>query len=168
MRKKTKVFNAASRGFLELTIINMAGRTHHSGVTAMSWREQRSGTNIAIKAVQAPMMTAKMISLGQVILSPPKILDKNFSSFFIYYIYYSTSYKNPLCFWYNRDMKSERNILVAFLLNLAFSILQFLGGLLTNSVAIMTDSIHGAGRRGVGRTIVYSRASEQEGLRQAA
>ena len=42
-------------------------------------------------------------------------------------------------------MKTEKNILVAFLLNISFSILEFFGGLLTNSVAILSDSIHDLG-----------------------
>ena len=42
-------------------------------------------------------------------------------------------------------MKSERNILIAFLLNLFFSIFEFFGGLMTNSVAIMSDSVHDLG-----------------------
>lgn len=42
-------------------------------------------------------------------------------------------------------MKTERNILIAFLLNLFFSILEFVGGLFTRSVAIISDSIHDFG-----------------------
>lgn len=42
-------------------------------------------------------------------------------------------------------MKTERNILVAFILNITFSIFEFLGGILTNSVAILSDSIHDLG-----------------------
>ena len=42
-------------------------------------------------------------------------------------------------------MKTEKNILLAFLLNICFSILEFIGGLLTNSVAILSDSIHDLG-----------------------
>lgn len=42
-------------------------------------------------------------------------------------------------------MKSERNILIAFLLNLAFSVFEFFGGIFTNSVAIISDSIHDIG-----------------------
>ena len=42
-------------------------------------------------------------------------------------------------------MKTEKNILVAFLLNISFSILEFFGGILTNSVAILSDSIHDLG-----------------------
>lgn len=42
-------------------------------------------------------------------------------------------------------MKTEKNILIAFILNLTFSILEFIGGMITNSVAIMSDSIHDMG-----------------------
>ena len=42
-------------------------------------------------------------------------------------------------------MKTERNILIAFILNLGFSIFEFFGGFFTNSVAILTDSIHDMG-----------------------
>ena len=42
-------------------------------------------------------------------------------------------------------MKTERNILVAFLLNLFFSIFEFFGGLFTGSVAILSDAVHDFG-----------------------
>ncbi len=42
-------------------------------------------------------------------------------------------------------MKTEKNILIAFILNLFFSIFEFVGGLITNSVAIISDSIHDMG-----------------------
>ena len=42
-------------------------------------------------------------------------------------------------------MKTEKNILIAFLLNLLFSIIEFIGGLFTNSVAIISDSMHDMG-----------------------
>ena len=42
-------------------------------------------------------------------------------------------------------MKSERNILIAFILNLAFSIFEFVGGIVTGSVAILSDAIHDVG-----------------------
>ena len=42
-------------------------------------------------------------------------------------------------------MKSEKNILVAFLLNISFSLFELIGGLLTNSVAILSDSVHDLG-----------------------
>ena len=42
-------------------------------------------------------------------------------------------------------MKTERNILIAFILNLAFSIFEFFGGIITGSVAIMSDAVHDIG-----------------------
>lgn len=37
---------------------------------------------------------------------------------------------------------SDRNILVALVLNLAFSVIELVGGILTNSAAITSDSVH--------------------------
>lgn len=42
-------------------------------------------------------------------------------------------------------MKTEKNIFIAFLLNLSFSIFEFLGGIFTGSVAIMSDAVHDIG-----------------------
>lgn len=42
-------------------------------------------------------------------------------------------------------MKTQRNILIAFILNLGFSIFELLGGLFIGSVAIVSDAIHDAG-----------------------
>lgn len=42
-------------------------------------------------------------------------------------------------------MKTEKNILIAFILNLSFSIFEFVGGIFTGSVAIMSDAIHDVG-----------------------
>lgn len=42
-------------------------------------------------------------------------------------------------------MKTEKNILVAFLLNISFSIFELLGGLFTGSIAILSDSLHDLG-----------------------
>jgi cobalt-zinc-cadmium efflux system protein len=42
-------------------------------------------------------------------------------------------------------MKTEKNILLAFILNISFSIFEFFGGIFTNSVAILSDSIHDLG-----------------------
>lgn len=42
-------------------------------------------------------------------------------------------------------MKTERNILIAFILNLSFSIFEFIGGIFTGSVAIVSDAIHDVG-----------------------
>lgn len=42
-------------------------------------------------------------------------------------------------------MKSDKNILVAFLLNFAFSLLELIGGTFTGSVAIVSDAVHDFG-----------------------
>ena len=42
-------------------------------------------------------------------------------------------------------MKTEKNILIAFILNLAFSVFEFVGGIFTGSVAIVSDAIHDIG-----------------------
>ncbi len=42
-------------------------------------------------------------------------------------------------------MKTEKNILTAFILNLFFSIFEFVGGTVTGSVAIISDAIHDIG-----------------------
>lgn len=42
-------------------------------------------------------------------------------------------------------MKSEKKILIAFILNLSFSIFEFIGGIFTGSVAIMSDAVHDMG-----------------------
>jgi cobalt-zinc-cadmium efflux system protein len=42
-------------------------------------------------------------------------------------------------------MKTEKNILIAFLLNLFFSVFEFFGGIITGSVAIVSDAVHDLG-----------------------
>ena len=42
-------------------------------------------------------------------------------------------------------MKTERNILIAFILNLSFSIFEFFGGIFTGSIAITSDAVHDIG-----------------------
>lgn len=42
-------------------------------------------------------------------------------------------------------MKTEKNILVAFILNISFSIFELIGGLFINSVAIISDAVHDFG-----------------------
>ena len=44
-----------------------------------------------------------------------------------------------------KKQKTEKNILIAFFLNLGFAILEFIGGVFTNSIAIISDSIHDIG-----------------------
>lgn len=43
------------------------------------------------------------------------------------------------------NMKSDKKILLAFILNLFFSIVEFIGGAITGSVAIISDSVHDFG-----------------------
>jgi len=45
----------------------------------------------------------------------------------------------------NIDGNETKNLKVAFFLNLSFTIVQFIGGFLTNSVAIFSDAIHDLG-----------------------
>lgn len=42
-------------------------------------------------------------------------------------------------------MKTEKNILVAFILNLFFALFEFVGGAITGSVAIISDAVHDIG-----------------------
>ena len=42
-------------------------------------------------------------------------------------------------------MREDKNILIAFILNLLFSIFEFVGGIITSSVAIISDAIHDLG-----------------------
>lgn len=46
---------------------------------------------------------------------------------------------------HNHHHHSGRNLTIAFFLNLAFTILEVIGGLLTNSVAILSDALHDLG-----------------------
>ncbi|MCK4552341.1 MAG: cation transporter [Tenericutes bacterium] len=42
-------------------------------------------------------------------------------------------------------MKTEKRMLVSFILNFLFTIIEFIGGIITNSVALLSDSIHDLG-----------------------
>ena len=42
-------------------------------------------------------------------------------------------------------MKTERNILIAFILNIFFSMFEFIGGIITGSVSIISDAVHDMG-----------------------
>ncbi|MDD3839852.1 MAG: cation diffusion facilitator family transporter [Clostridia bacterium] len=46
---------------------------------------------------------------------------------------------------YHHDHKSIKNIKVAFMLNFTFTIVEIIGGLLTNSMAILSDALHDFG-----------------------
>ena len=59
-------------------------------------------------------------------------------------------------------MRSEKKILLAFLLNLGFSVFEFVGGLLTGSVAIVSDALHDLGdAAGIGVSLLLERKSKR-------
>ena len=60
-------------------------------------------------------------------------------------------------------MKTERNILAAFFLNLLFSVFEFAGGVLTGSVAIISDAIHDIGdAAGIGISYFLEKKSKKQ------
>ncbi len=59
--------------------------------------------------------------------------------------------------------KSEKNILIAFLLNLSFAIFEFIGGFYTSSIAIISDSIHDLGDAiSIGISYLLEKKSKQK------
>lgn len=62
-------------------------------------------------------------------------------------------------------MKTERNILIAFILNLAFSVFEFVGGIITGSVAIMSDAVHDIGdAASIGVSYFFEKKGERYSL----
>ena len=60
-------------------------------------------------------------------------------------------------------MKTERNILIAFILNLAFSVFEFIGGIFTGSVAILSDALHDIGdAASIGMSYFFERKSKKQ------
>lgn len=60
-------------------------------------------------------------------------------------------------------MKTERNILVAFVLNLLFAVFEFFGGAFTGSVAIISDAVHDLGDAvSVGLSFFLERKSKKQ------
>lgn len=60
-------------------------------------------------------------------------------------------------------MKTEKNIFLAFILNITFSLLEFVGGTITRSVAIVSDSIHDLGDAiSIGVSYFLERKSKQK------
>lgn len=60
-------------------------------------------------------------------------------------------------------MKTEKNILIAFILNLFFSVFEFVGGAITGSVAIMSDAMHDIGdAASIGISYFLERKSKKE------
>ncbi len=60
-------------------------------------------------------------------------------------------------------MKSERNILIAFILNFAFSIFELFGGIFTGSVAILSDALHDIGdAASIGMSYFFEKKSKKQ------
>ena len=60
-------------------------------------------------------------------------------------------------------MRSDKRILLAFLLNLGFSLFEFVGGLITGSVAILSDALHDLGdAAGIGVSLFLERKSKRK------
>ena len=59
-------------------------------------------------------------------------------------------------------MNSQRNIFIAFILNLSFSVFELLGGLYTGSFAILSDSLHDLGdATGIGLSYLFEKRSKK-------
>lgn len=59
-------------------------------------------------------------------------------------------------------MKTEKRMLLSFILNFLFTIIEFVGGLITNSVALLSDSIHDLGDSvSIGIAMVLERKSKK-------
>ena len=60
-------------------------------------------------------------------------------------------------------MKTQRNIFIAFLLNLSFSVFEIVGGVFTGSVAIISDAVHDVGDAlSIGISYFLERKSRQK------
>ncbi len=60
-------------------------------------------------------------------------------------------------------MKTEKNILIAFLLNLFFSVFELVGGIFTGSVAILSDAVHDVGdATSIGLSYFLERKSKKQ------
>ena len=59
-------------------------------------------------------------------------------------------------------MKTTRNMLIAFLLNLGFSVFEFFGGIITGSFAIMSDALHDLGDAlSIGVSLIFEKKSKK-------
>ena len=60
-------------------------------------------------------------------------------------------------------MKTEKNILIAFILNISFSIFELIGGIFTNSISIMSDAVHDCGDAiSIGISLVLEKISKRK------
>lgn len=63
---------------------------------------------------------------------------------------------------HDHDHSSENNLKIAFFLNLGFTLFEIVGGLWTNSIAILTDALHDAGdASSLGLAWYFERMSER-------
>jgi cobalt-zinc-cadmium efflux system protein len=59
-------------------------------------------------------------------------------------------------------MKTTRSMLIAFLLNLGFSVFEFFGGIISGSFAIMSDALHDLGDAfSIGISLIFERKSKK-------
>lgn len=59
-------------------------------------------------------------------------------------------------------MKNEKRILLAFILNLSFAVFEFFGGIITGSVAILSDAVHDIGDAfGIGASFFLEKKSKR-------
>ena len=60
-------------------------------------------------------------------------------------------------------MKTQKNILIAFILNISFSIFELIGGIFTNSISIMSDAIHDFGDAlSIGISLILEKISKKK------
>ena len=60
-------------------------------------------------------------------------------------------------------MKTEKNILIAFILNISFSIFELIGGIFTNSISIMSDTVHDFGDAlSIGISLILEKISKKK------
>ena len=60
-------------------------------------------------------------------------------------------------------MKTEKNIFIAFLLNLLFSIVEIIGGIFTGSIAIISDAVHDFGdATSIGLSYLFEKKSKKK------
>lgn len=60
-------------------------------------------------------------------------------------------------------MKRKTNLLIPFILNLLFTVFEFVGGLLTNSIALTSDAVHDFGDAlSIGLALIFERMSHKK------
>ena len=60
-------------------------------------------------------------------------------------------------------MKTEKNILTAFILNISFSIFELIGGIFTNSISIISDAVHDFGDAlSIGISLILEKISKKK------